>query len=163
MSDPSPIPVPPDPKHQRFADLVLAGKDQVDAYLGAGFASSRRAARGNAARLRKSAPVAAYIQAIQDRAAQESLLSVLEIRRFCARVVRVPLPDLNPSAGGANADLIKSYAASEGGTRIEKLDPFKAIEIDLKLSGQDPETNALRDLSAALAQLGGSPIPSDRM
>jgi phage terminase small subunit len=163
MSD---IPLPPDARHQRFADLILAGRDQTDAYLEAGFQAARRTARANAARLRKSVPVTAYIQAMQAHAAEQSLLSVLEIRRFCARVVRTPITALSPDQE-TDADLIKTYSVNHSevstSTRLEKHDPFKAIEIDLKLSGQDPETNALRDLAAALSQLGESPLPSDKM
>lgn len=165
--------LPKDPRHQRFADLVLRGRALVDAYLEAGFKCTRRAAHASANRLLGKADVAAYIAAIQQaaaaRAAEDSILSVMEKRRFLARIVRTPLARLDPrNPDDPNGDLVKSYALNEGETsrseRIEKLDPLKAIEIDNTLSGDDGQKDMAALLTSALATLAvRSPLPDAAM
>lgn len=157
-------PEPPrDPRHQLFADRLLAGDLLVDAYLAAGYQCSRTNAKASATRLRKRPDIDRYMHAIQTRAADDSMLTHAEIRRFLARIVRTPLTALNPEEG-RNADLIKTLAKTSSSTRLEKLDPLKAIELDLKLSGQDPETNLTRQLARALEGIPlPGPIPDDRL
>lgn len=162
------IPLPKDPRHQRLADLhATRGMSLVDAYLEVGFKVSRRVAAANAHRIMKRPDVVAYLAAIRQEQAAAAHLSITEILTFCARVVRTGIGDLDPTAGSATGDLIKSYAATEGelasSSRIEKLCPFRAIDTHLKLSGEDPQTNALKDLAAAIGSLGGEVLPSDRM
>jgi hypothetical protein len=141
-TDETPIPLPKEPRHQRFADLVLAGRPLVDAYLEAGFKCTRPTANANAKKLRKKPDVAAYIHAIQEKAADASTLSLEEILRFCARVVRTPITKLDPrNEEGPDNDLIKSYTLTEGemssSFRLEKHDPFTAIQTHLKMVGID--------------------------
>ncbi|MBX3740191.1 MAG: hypothetical protein KF712_04325 [Akkermansiaceae bacterium] len=157
-------PMPPQrPRHRMFADRVLAGDCLVTAYLAAGYKGTSLSSRSNAAKLRKQPEVAAYIDAVQARAADESTLTLLEIRRFLARIVRTPLTALDPE-GGRDADLIKTVARTSASTRLEKLDPLKAIEIDLKLSGQDPETSLLKQMARALETLPQhGPLPEDQL
>lgn len=157
-------PQPPgNPRHQKFADHVLAGASLTDAYLAAGYRTARENAASRAAKLRKRGDVAAYIRAQQARVADESTLTHTEIRRFLARIVRTPLTALDPE-NERNTDLIKTIARTSSSTRLEKLDPLKAIELDLKLSGQDPETNLHRQLARALEDLPKhGPLPQDRM
>lgn len=159
----SEIPLPKDPRHQNFADRVLAGENLVTAYLAAGYKGTPISASSNAAKLRKRKDVAAYILAIQGRAADSSTLTLMEIRRFLARIVRTPLTELGPDQP-ENADLIKTIARTASSTRIEKLDPLKAIELDLKLTGKDPETNLLHQMAKAMEGIPApTPIPEDRL
>lgn len=167
MTTDAPIPLPKDPRHQRFADLWLRGKGLAEAYMEAGFKCSKKSARAAAARLKKQPDVSAYIAAIQTEAKDETLMTVIEYRRFFARIKRTPITKLDPHQE-QDADLIKSFSesATESGTslRIEKLDPLKAIEMDMRLSGEDPEQNSLKQLAEALAALGGAPpVPTDKM
>lgn len=162
------IPLPKDPRVQRFADLILGDVKPADAYVQAGFKPGNRvSAQTLGTRMRRRADVQAYIRAIQQAAANETVLSVLEKRRFLARIVRTPLCKLDPERE-TDGDLIKSHSSSSSktssSTRIEKLDPLKAIEIDNKLSGDDAEANALTQLAAAIDALASaSPVPTDRM
>lgn len=173
------IPLPKDPRHQRFADRILAGDSLVDAYLHAGFKCNRESAYTAAKRLSKRADIRAYTQWIQTQAATDCVLSVAEKRKFFARIVRTPLTSINPDAkDGKDHDLIKklvrkfnvqedaSGASYETCTETyEKLDPLKAIDLDNKLSGDDPEANAIKDLALSLASLGAASgtLPEDRM
>lgn len=176
MDPPAKIPLPRDPRHQRFADLVLEGKSLVEAYLGAGYRCARAAAKSNATKLRKRRDVAAYITAIQQRAASDSIMNLVEILEFCARVKRVPITKLRPDdPNDENSDLIKKYKIRRSVdsetesevelVEVEKLDPFKAIDTHLKLSGDDPEANALAALAEELCALGrgNDPLPKDRL
>jgi phage terminase small subunit len=165
MSD---IPTPKDPRHQRFADLILAGKSQSEAYIEAGFKVTKKGTAATAAsRARKRKDVTSYIQAIQAKTAGESVLSLQEKREFLARIVRTPLSKIDGECH-ETSDLIKSHASSESelssSNRIEKLDPLKAIEVDTKLAGDDPAANALADIAKSLGMLGAStPLPTDSM
>jgi len=155
------------PRYQRFADRLLSGDNYVDAYLAAGFKCKRENVGKSAWRLKQNPQIAAYLEAAQKRAADEACLTLREIRHFLARIVRTPITKLDPT-DKANADLIKTYSLTERGTsssrRLEKLDPLKAIEMDLKLSGNDPGTNTIKQLAEALAALGShDPIPTETL
>jgi phage terminase small subunit len=162
-------PLPKEPRHQRFADLVLIGRPLVEAYLEAGFRCTRRTANANAQKLRKRPDVAAYLKAVQAQAATDATLSLNEIMTFCARTVRTPITKLDPrNPEDTNGDLIKSYSINDGEAascvRVEKHDPFRAIETHLKLSGQDSESNAVAELAKAIAALGPyDPLLDDKM
>lgn len=144
------------------------GRTLVDAYIEAGFKCTRPTANANAKKLRKKADVQAYIQAVQAKAADDSTLSVNEILKYCARVVRTPITKLDPrNPDDPNADLIKSYNITEGETgsscRVEKLDPFKAIATHLDLTGSGAEASYMNSLAEALANLPNSDMIEDRM
>jgi phage terminase small subunit len=167
MTIPSDIPLPAEPRHQRYADLRLRGLTRKDAYLQAGFRCSPSSANSAGSRLDRRPDIQAYLQAVKAAATGTTILDLLEIRRFLARTVRVPITKLAIHQD-QDADLIKSYSTQESedrsSFRIEKHDPLKAIEIDLKLSGNDPDTNALKQFSEALLTLGGhNPIPNDTL
>ena len=155
------------PRYQRFADRLLAGDNLTDAYVAAGFKCKRENVGKSAWRLKQHPQIATYLEAAQKRASDEACLTLREIRHFLARIVRTPITKLDPT-DKANADLIKTYSLTERGTsssrRLEKLDPLKAIEMDLKLSGNDPGTNTIKQLAEALAALGNhDPIPTEVM
>jgi phage terminase small subunit len=161
------IPLPKDPRHQRFADLLLQGQcNATEAYLRAGYKCSRKSAADAAKRLRRHEEVRAYMQAMQAKAAEATFLTMQEIRQFCARVVRTPITALDPHQE-KDADLIKSYRTQESelgsSHSLEKLDPFKAIEIELKLSGNDPEQENIRQLAEAIGALASPVLPQDTL
>lgn len=164
LEDDDGAPQPPkNPRHQLFADRVLAGDTLAGAYLAAGYRAAPGSAAAGGTRLRKQPDVARYIRGVQKRAADESTLTLTEIRRFLARIVRTPLTALDPESL-RDADLIKAISRTSATTRLEKLDPLKAIEIDLKLSGQDPETSVLKQISRALEGIPApEPVPQDRL
>lgn len=160
--------LPKDPRHQRFADLMLRGMEARQAY-GESFPDARPHTWAAAAcRAKKRADVKAYIDSIRIEARDETLLTVLEKRRFCALVVRTSLTacDPNDPEKSENA-VLKSYSISETETStsrsLTKLDSLAAIELDNKLSGDDSGTNALRELAEALQSLAGGPIPTDKL
>lgn len=164
------IPLPKDARHQRYADGILQGLEGWDAYMKA-FPDCRTKASAHTGHKRasKRADVKAYMQAVQLEARDSSVLTVLEKRRFLARVVRTPINEgMDPrELEQKNLDLVKSYSTSETETgttfRLERLDPLKAIEIDNKLSGDDTGITALKDLADALHSIAGGPIPTDKL
>jgi len=168
------IPLPRDPRHQRFADLRLRGKSLRDAYSGAGFKIDARSS-GNAKRLERRPDVQAYLDAVRQSAAGESVMTVEEKRMFLARIVRVPLIKIDPTdPDDPNADLIKKTKRRvvEGNEQdpeawihdeLEKYDALRAIDEDNKLAGEDPASKAISELATALSSLGGPALPDDRM
>jgi hypothetical protein len=168
------LPLPADPRHQRFADLRLRGRSLVDAYLGAGFKGDRNTS-SNAKRLEKRADVVAYMNAVRQQAGRDAVMTVEEKRQFLARIVRVPLLKIDPTdPDDPNADLIRKTKRKviEGNEQnpdawvydeLEKYDALRAIDEDNKLAGEDPASKAITDLAAALSSLGGSALPQDRL
>ena len=168
------LPLPADPRHQRFADLRLRGMSLRDAYAGAGSKIDARSS-GNAKRLEKRLDVQTYLHAVRTAAAGDSVMTVEEKRKFLARIVRVPLIKIDPTdPEDPNADLIKKTKRRvvEGNEQdpeawihdeLEKYDALRAIDEDNKLAGDDPASKAITDLAAALSSLGGSALPNDSM
>jgi hypothetical protein len=157
--------IPKDPRHQRFADRQLAGDSLSDAYLGAGYKCSPAAAKAAGMRMSKRKDVRAYIRAIQGEAAKGAVASVQYKREFLFLIMDTPLMDIDPEdTGRKHGKLIKKYESSEFGYKMEKYCALKAIEIDNKLSGDDPETNALADLAAAIQSLAPAGVlPTGKM
>lgn len=168
--DTSAPPLPHNPRHQRFADRVLTGENLVDAYLAAGFKCTRETAHANAKKLRKRPDVAEYIKVMQLRAADETTLTVLEMRKFFARIVRTPITSIDLlDKNRSNHDIIKKFKRTEtehGATEeVEKLDPLRACELDIKLSPEDAKADGNQAFAELIVQLGKnySPIPTEKM
>lgn len=164
MIDPALI--PKKPQHQRFADRLLAGDAPADAYLAAGYkAASRKVAIRCAQRLAKTKGIQAYMRAVQAEAAQGAVASVRYKRELLFEIMDTPLMDIDPKhPTKKHGRLIKKYKSSELGIEIEKICPLKAMEIDNKLSGDDPEQNNMRALADAIASLASSTaIPTGKM
>ena len=170
------IPLPKVLEHQRFADLILGGMSPTDAYKKARVKGKKKGAKPAsvhtmASRLLKNVEVSAYIAAVRQESAKGSVLTLTEIREFHARIVRTPVRAIDPNdPDHKDGDLILKYkyTTTEGGgvhEEIVKLDPLKAIAMDIKLSGDDPEANALQQMADAFSKLGNlkTPLPVDRM
>jgi phage terminase small subunit len=165
------IPLPKDPRHQRFADLVLGGMAAAEAHRKAGFKGSTPQSRATSAcRMLKNVHIVAYMAAVRQESALDTVLSVLEKREFLARIVRTPLMAIDPhDPQRKDGDLIRKYKRTENEEssheEIEKLCPLKALAEDNKLSGDDPEANAAAALAEAFAQIAAkaTTLPSDRM
>ena len=161
------FPIPRHPRHRKFADCLLKGMGVGEAYMAAGYRCAVRHASHAGCRVRDRPDVTAYLKAVQAEAARDACLTLSEIRRFLARIVRTPITALDPG-DPVNADLIKTCTTTGTGERmslrLEKLDPLKAIEMDLKLAGQDPETDAVRQIAEAIASLGGmKALPEEKL
>jgi len=168
----TPPPLPKDPLHQRFADILLLETHVTNqaAYLRVYPKARPKSANTMAKRLLKRPDVIAYMTAVRAAAADDTTLSLLEKRRFLARIVRTPLLSIDPNhPNHKDGDLLLKYKNTTtelGGTEeIVKHCPLKAIEIDNKLSGDDPETNSLQAIAEALHGIAGNIIASneDRM
>jgi hypothetical protein len=160
------IPLPKDERHRRFADFILDGMGAATAYKKAGYtAKNAQTASSCSTRLLKNASIAAYLNAMRQRAARGKVLTLQAKREFLCRIVNTPLMGIDPR--GPDGDLILKYkntiTDSGGSEEIVKLDPLKAIDLDNKLSGDDPESSAIGSLAQALAGLASGPVVEDRM
>jgi phage terminase small subunit len=155
------------PSHLTFAQAIASGTPKGEAYLLAHPKVKPRTAQANATRLLKHPDVKAFLARVEAEAEslalESTVLTVTEKRQFLARIVRTPLSEDMP------ADLIKSLARTEGelssSTRIEKLDPLRAIQIDNDLAGEGAGAQTLRELTEALANISQnkSPIPTGKL
>ena len=163
MSD---IPIPKDERHRRFADFILDGMGAATAYKKAGYtAKNAQTASSCSTRLLKNASIQAYLNAMRQRAAAGKVLSLQAKREYLFRLVTTPLMTIDPR--GPDGDLIAKYkntiTESGGSEEIVKYDALKAIDLDNKLSGDDPESTALGSLAQALAGLASGPVVEDKM
>jgi len=109
------------------------------------------------------------MMAVRGNSAVGMVASMQQKRELLYRIMFTPLRSINPNdPAHKDGDLIKKYkrvVTKTGETEeIEKLDPLKAMDLDNKLSGDDPEAKALGDLAGVLARLApASVIPTGRM
>lgn len=161
-----------DERHRRFCVAVLDGNAPAKAYEMAGYQAKTPQSRAAAAsRLLKDVNIATYLSAVRQEASKGVVLSLQAKREFLARIVMTPLMGIDPRhPDKKDGDLLKKYKRNvsirgEDETIVteefEKLDPLKAIDLDNKLSGDDPESNAMGSLASALAGLGSSGAAMD--
>jgi hypothetical protein len=156
---PPPLEVPPlkNARHHKFATAVLRGMSLGDAYYAAGYrCKDYHTYQLHGSKLRKHKQVAAYIEVAQRNTADDSMLTLAEKRRFLARIVRTPISAIS---WDENADLAKRICD----THVEKFDPLKAIELDNKMSGDDPTADAMKQIAQAIGALGGSVLPQGKL
>lgn len=161
MSTAPEISLPRDPRHQRYADNILAGHTGQESYRRAYATCTPKLTQASAdtghKRLKNNPEVIAYLRAIRAASATSTVLTVAEKREFLARVVRTDITTLSIDGDTKHGDMIKSYSVSESESsrniRIEKHDPLKAIDLDNKIAGEDPTTNLLTELAQALQNL----------
>jgi hypothetical protein len=158
---PPAIPIPRDPRHQRYADGILDGLQGREAYRLAFRPSTPKLTIASAdtghKRLKKNQEVINYLRAVRAASATSTVLTVTEKREFLARVVRTDITTLSIDGGGKDGDMIKSYSVNESessrNVRLEKHDPLKAIDLDNRIAGEDPTANLLTELAQALQNL----------
>jgi phage terminase small subunit len=174
------IPLPKKLQHQAFADLVLAGHAPATAYQMAGFAAKTSQSRATASgRLLKNVDIADYIAAVKAKAqsqmADDAMLTVLERRGKLARIYRANILKIDPTnPDDPNADLLKKVKIREKidvegnvtrTTEFEIHDALAAGRDDGKLSGDDPEANAMQQMAEALERIAKTQgtLPDDKM
>ena len=166
-TSPLSLPLPRDPRHQRFADLILEGYQPAKAYQEAGFsAKTARTRNAAASRLLKTSDVSKYMAAVRSLAAEGAVASLRYKRELLFQIMDIPLMAIDPDdPGRKHGRLIRKFKRSKTEFaetfEIEKHCPLKAIDLDNKLAGEDPGSNLLSQLAEALTSL--TPPPISRM
>lgn len=82
--------LPKHPRHKRFVDLILQGKNQTEAYMEAGYPCSKDAAISSAARLRRRPDVDAYLTGIRaaEMAQRQQQGRASDISHLIRRMIR---------------------------------------------------------------------------
>jgi len=91
------MPVLPNPRHERFAQLLAKGKTADDAYIEAGF----KANRGNAARLKANDSILMRVGEIQGRAAERAAVTIQSLTDELDEVRAIALAEKQSSAAVA--------------------------------------------------------------
>lgn len=161
------------PEHLAFAQAYLETINATQAYLSVRPKASRKNAGAMGAKWLARTDVARFLAEAQAeaqrRALDASVLTLLEKRQFLAQIVRTPITSLDPHDPSKPENvLIKSFAINESemgsSTRLEKLDPLRAIALDNDLAGDGSTTNTLRDLTEALQSLAPpSTLPTGKI
>lgn len=167
MTATDPIPLPRDARLQRYADGILEGLEGWQAYKQAfPDCKTKDSAHTGHKRSKGRPDVRRYIHAIRQRQASAAVLSLTHKREFLCRIVTTPLTSIDlDSPTHKDHDLLKKFrrSSTEAGESVdmEKLCSLKAIELDNKLAGEDPATNALAELAAALGSISTATLPGE--
>ena len=114
------------PRHEAFAQLVVSGKSDTQAYFEIYKTKSRNVARINASRLLTNASVRARIRFLQDQNAALNALSRAEKRLILAKIARGETP----------ANTSGSQNAPESPTPLPSIkDRISAIQEDNRMTG----------------------------
>lgn len=140
------IPLPKDPMHQRFADLILRGKAGSEAYREAGFkAKTKRAQETGASRMLRNAEVAAYITAVQALSAMGAVMDRQEAMEFLTRNVRTPVGDVDERSDLAQEVIRDEIGEETIRTKIKMPGKIDAIDRLAKMMGwYEPEVQKVQ-------------------
>ena len=142
-------------QQQRFAELVVSGESDVQAYMKATKNPSVANAEKNAWRMRDHEGVKAYIAQLRKPETKAALRKKDDNLRFLAEVIGTALRDIGPDsplcveysedfiAGGSRGKLKRGDAPSGNEVagvdvirrRVKKPDPLRAIELYSRLLG----------------------------
>lgn len=144
-------------KHERFALLIAKGESAGAAYQKV-YHSKKATCETNGPQLLRNAQVKARVRELQEKAEDETVMSLLERRRFLARVVRTPIGLIDEQSdlcheftshweGGRRGKLKQGHLPEGNETgeeevevvKIKAHDKLKAIELDSKLAGDFKE------------------------
>ena len=126
-------------RQERFCEFVAAGESHTDAYIKAGFKTSRENARKNAARMTTNDDILQRISEL--RAESEDICNAKMTKQekldFLARVIRTPIGELEPGNPFCAEFTIEVLPGKEGviRKRVKAFDKLRAIELHSKLMG----------------------------
>lgn len=159
------------PEQAAFADLILSGRNQTDAYREAYQCADNSAWTGGW-RMLRIAEVSAYLHAVRELAARDTAMSLAEKRAFLAGVVRTSPAELIDEEGNVRPELAHFaqrivIREDEDGSRtvaVEMPNKLKAVELDSKLAGPEtpPHNPALESAFkklGAMADADGGTLP----
>lgn len=125
------MPVLKNPKHERFAQLVVKGETLRQAYISAGYVDNEK----NAARLKKNEGVASRIDELQEKVAEKAVTTALDIAeqldedRSFARSLEVPAAAVSATLGKAKVlGLLSDKVKHVGGDEGDPIIRIKTIE-----------------------------------
>jgi hypothetical protein len=164
-------------QHQKFCEDVIKGCTLYVAYANAFQKKTITPAVKSAAnRLAASPHIKNKIAELRARAEEiseaEAVLTLVEKRKFLARIVRTPVSILHPDKKDTH-DLIKKVITKTIGAgedcetilEIEGYDKIKAITEDTNLAGDGAESEHFRTLNTLLNNIpiAGMVTPTDKM
>jgi hypothetical protein len=134
------MPVLKNQKHEKFAQRIALGEAAGAAYRKV-YQAKAVAAEAAGSRLLRNVKVSARVAEIQGKAADETVLSLIERRRFLADVVRTPIEKIDESSPLAQSYEFTTIPGDEARTlhKIKVPDKLKAIELDSRLAGDFKE------------------------
>lgn len=126
-------------RHERFAQLIASGKAASEAY-GEVYDRVGRVAETSGSRLMRNVKVQERIVELQEKAADESVLTLREIQQFLAAVVRGAVGEVGPDSPLCQEYTKRFEAGGESSSDYEVVKikvpcKLKAVELSAKLSG----------------------------
>lgn len=142
-------------RQQRFAEFVVSGMSDVQAYIAAGYTKSQACAETNAWRLRDHEGVEALIARLRAPQTKAAVLTKEEKLAFLAQIIRTPIGQVGPDSplcqeysedqiGGGNRGTLKRGNKPSGNEIIEApiirrktkmADKLRAMDLHSKLAG----------------------------
>jgi hypothetical protein len=145
------MPILANPRHERFAQLVVSGKhSDMEAFRLVGYSET---GSGNAARLRVNESVAARIEELRARNAEKCQFSRDQAVQYLVEILTTPIEEVT-----VGHRLAQSYDAKSG--KIELPNKLGAMQLLAKMCGwNEPEKHehgASNELTQLLRRLRGS-------
>ena len=145
-------------RKERFCEFVAAGESHTEAYIKAGFKTSRDNARKNAARLTANDDISARIRELREQCVDIKIAKMTKQEKldFLASVIRTPIGNLEPGSPLC----AESVTELEAGTdkilrrRVKSFDKLRAIELHSKLMGHfEPDRKEIEVGNQALMSI----------
>lgn len=139
------IPLPKDPRYQRFADLLLRGENGISAYVSAGFKGKGKSAKAAASRLRNHPQVSAYMEAIMRKSAEGAVMNRQEAMEFLTLNVRTPVGEVDETSKLAQEVTRDEVGEETIRTKIKMPGKIEAIDRLAKMLGWfEPEVQKVQ-------------------
>lgn len=148
-------------RQELFCQLVAAGTSQTEAYIKAGFKTSRTNARKNAARMTANDGIKKRIKEIQTENPDVSVAKMTKQEKldFLAHVIRTPIGKLEPDSPLCAEYLDETVASNDGKVitsrrKVKCFDKLRAIELHSKLLGHfEPDRKEIEFGNQALQSI----------
>lgn len=145
-------------RQELFCEFVAAGMSQTDAYIKAGFKSTKEAARRAAARLLTNVDVKKRIQELLQKNPDVSIAKMTKQEKldYLAQVIRTPIGQLTPDSPYCAEHTTETLPGDMGivRRRVKGFDKLRAIELHSKLLGHfEPDRKEIEFGNQALMSI----------
>ena len=118
-------------QQRKFAQNLVKGMSQTEAYLKAGYkVKSSKVAAEAASRLSKNVQLSRYVDELRAKVEDKTLLTIAEKRAFLANLIRTPVGEVDEKS-----PLAQEVHIGQDGIKIKMADKLRALDLDSKLAG----------------------------
>ena len=144
----------PNVRRERFCELIVAGKAPADAWLEAGYNTSRDVARRNAHTALTKDDVQQRIAKLREEISKKTTLDLQEKLEFLTKIIRTPIDEVDAKNPICSEFVEESLPGGGRRTKVKMCDKLRALELHSKLVGdfapEKVEVNAGKETLEAI-------------